>query len=166
MTTLSLTELTALHDIRRLKAQYAFFLDTKNWEEFRRLFTDDLVGKFGEGPEITGGDRYVELAAEAAQAATTIHQFHEPILELTSATTATASWPVLAYLYFPDRSQPTTQNYGHYHERYRLTDDGWKIAYLHTTFLRTDDVTESHPIEEATISPYVATVQAAKELHI
>ncbi len=128
MTTLSLPELTALHDIRRLKAQYAFFLDTKNWGGFRRLFTDDLVGKFGEGPEITGGDRYVELAAEAAQAATTIHQFHEPVLELTSATTATASWPVLAYLHFPDRSQPTTQNYGHYHERYRLTDDGWKIA--------------------------------------
>ena len=76
MTTLSLAELTALHDIRRLKAQYAFFLDTKNWNGFRGL------------------------------------------------------------------------------------------AYLHTTFLRTDDVTESHPIEKATISPYIATVQAAKEIHI
>ena len=165
MTTLSLAELTALHEIRELKAQYAFFLDTKNWEGFRQLFTDDMVGKFGEGPEIVGGERFAELAAEAAETATTVHHFHEPILQLTSATTATASWPVFAYLSYPDGSQPTTQNYGHYHERYRLTDDGWRITYLHTTFLITDDVAEIRPGEKATIPPYVATVQAAKSLH-
>jgi SnoaL-like domain len=157
--------LTAVRDIRRLKARYAFFLDTKNWETFRELFTDDMVGKFGEGPEIVGGERYAQLAAEAAETATTVHHFHEPILKLTSATTAIAIWPVFAYLYYPDGSQPTTQNYGHYHERYRLTDDGRRIAYLHTTFLITDDVTESHPVEKATISLYTATAQAAKSLH-
>ena len=60
MTTLSLVELTALHNIRQLKARYAFFLDTKDWDEFLRLFTDDMVGKFGEGPEIVGGKRFAE----------------------------------------------------------------------------------------------------------
>jgi hypothetical protein len=165
MTTLALVELTALHNIRQLKARYAFFLDTKDWDEFRRLFTDDMVGKFGEGPEIVGGKRFAELAAEAAGAATTVHQFHEPVLRLTSARTATASWPMLAYLHYPDGSQPTTQNYGHYHERYRLTDDGWRIASLHTTFLRIDDVTQILPAEKATIIPHAATVQAAEALH-
>jgi hypothetical protein len=165
MTTLSLVELTALHNIRQLKARYAFFLDTKDWDGFRRLFTDDMVGKFGEGPEIVGGKRFAELAAEAAGAAITVHQFHEPVLQLTSATTATASWPMLAYLHYPDGSQPTTQNYGHYHERYRLTGEGWRIAYLHTTFLRIDDVTQILPAEKATIIPHAATVQAAKALH-
>jgi hypothetical protein len=166
MTALSLVELAALHSIRQLKAQYAFFLDTKDWDGFRRLFTDDMVGQFGDGPEIVGGKRFTELAAEAADAATTVHHFHEPVLRLTSATTATASWPVLAYLHYPDGSQPTTQNYGHYHERYRLTDDGWRIAYLHMTLLRTDDVTESLPAEKATITSYAATVQAAKALDV
>jgi len=165
MTTLSVVELTALHNIRQLKAQYAFFLDTKDWDGFRGLFTDDMVGKFGDGPEIAGGKLFAELAAEAADTAITVHHFHEPVLRLTSATTATASWPMLAYLHYPDGSQPTTQNYGHYHERYRLTDDGWRIAYLHMTLLRTDDVTQSLPAEKATLIPHDVTAQAAKMLH-
>src|SRR5882762_5393379 len=165
MATLSLAELTALHNIRQLKARYAFFLDTKDWDEFRRLFTDDMVGKFGDGPEIVGGKHFAELAAEAADAAITVHHFHEPGLRLESATTAIASWPMLAYLHYPDGSQPTTQNYGHYHERYRLTDDGWRIAYLHMTLLRTDDVTQILPAEKSTITPHTVTAQAAKVLH-
>jgi hypothetical protein len=62
-----------------------------------------------------------------------------PEIEITSPTTARGVWAMEDMLRWPDGRE--LHGYGHYHETYERTDDGWRIKTLTLTRLRTD-VTE------------------------
>lgn len=164
MTVMSLEALSALEEIRQLKAKYAFLLDTKAWDKWRLLFTDDVQCDVND--VVThGADRFVEWVVGRVGEAATIHHMHMPILELTSPTTAAGIWAMFDYLQFPESSpRPPFQGYGHYHEKYRLEPAGWKISYLQLTRLRIDDLRAVKPLVTSTFDPPDVTSAAANSL--
>jgi hypothetical protein len=125
--------------IKRLKARYFRALDTKQWDELRDVFTDDLVADTtaSGGPVVNGADAFVAYLQQTLGAQTTVHQGHMPEIEVTGPTTATGIWAlhdIVIFSFFGFR----LDGYGHYHETYEKVDGEWRIATLTLTRLHTD----------------------------
>ena len=126
--------------IKQLKARYFRTLDTKDWEAYREVFTDDVVMDTTEsgGSRITGADAFIAYLGDALAGATTVHQGHMPEITLTSDTTATGIWALHDIVIWPGGMR--LDGYGHYHDTYTKTVDGWRIASSKLTRLHTDFV--------------------------
>lgn len=128
--------------IRRLKARYCRFLDTKDYEAWKALFAPDVVVKLDmaistggadgqTAPELNGLDEFVPVVLGGVEHAQTKHHVHTPEIDLTSDTTASAIWAMEDLLLFPDGGE--LFGAGHYHETYEKRDGGWVITSLHLT---------------------------------
>ena len=134
------TALMDIESIKQLKARYCRYLDTKDWDRWRDLFTDDFVGDTTQagGTVIVGVDEFMAYTrntiGKPSQA--TVHQVHAPEIELTSATTARGVWALNDVV----RLVPalTLHGYGHYHETYEKIDGRWRIKTSKLTRLRED----------------------------
>jgi hypothetical protein len=125
------------HAIANLKAAYCRLLDTKDWEGWGQLFTEDFeqdVSGSGGGV-FKGRDAAVAATRESIETAKTAHQVHFPEIVI-DGDEATAIWPLQDRLIWEDGRSLTA--YGHYHERYRRTPDGWRIAAQKLTRLMMD----------------------------
>ncbi len=126
-----------LEAIRQLKARYFRTMDTKDWAGMREVFSDDVVIDTTDagGDVVTGADAFIAFLEDVLGEAVTVHQGHMPEIELTSATTATGVWALHDLVIW---NGTRLEGYGHYHEKYEKTDDGWRIASLTLTRLHTD----------------------------
>jgi uncharacterized protein (TIGR02246 family) len=124
--------------IRQLKARYFRTMDTKDWAGMRAVFTDDVVMDTSEsgGGVITGADEFLAFLSETLADVVTVHHGHMPEIAITSPTTATGIWAMEDMLRWPNGME--LHGYGHYHETYEKTDDGWRIASTKLTRLRSD----------------------------
>jgi uncharacterized protein (TIGR02246 family) len=124
--------------IRQLKARYFRTIDTKDWAGLRDVFTDDVVVDSVEsgGEVVTGIDEFLAFLPQALDGVVSVHHGHMPEIEVTSATTATGIWAMEDMLRWPNGME--LHGYGHYHETYRKTDAGWRIATTKLTRLRQD----------------------------
>ncbi len=127
-----------LEEIRRLKAQYFRLMDTKQWEELRSVFTDDVRVDTTEdsGTVIVGVDEYLLFLVGQIGEVVTVHHGHMDEIEFIDADSATGIWAMEDELWWPEGSLLRyLHGYGHYHETYRRTPDGWRIADLRLTRL-------------------------------
>ncbi|HVJ99163.1 MAG TPA: nuclear transport factor 2 family protein [Acidimicrobiia bacterium] len=124
--------------IKQLKARYFRTMDTKDWPGMRAVFTDDVVMDTSEsgGGVITGADEFIAFLSETLADVVTVHHGHMPEIEITSPTTATGIWSMEDMLRWPNGME--LHGYGHYHETYAKTDEGWRIASTKLTRLRSD----------------------------
>jgi SnoaL-like domain len=131
-----------LEAIRRLKARYCRFLDTKDVEGWRAVFTTDVVVSLDmavstggadpkTAPPLEGVDSFVPMVLGSLENAATMHHCHTPEITLTSATTATGIWAMEDWIIFDDGHE--LHGAGHYHETYQKRDGGWQIKTLHLT---------------------------------
>ena len=138
--------------IQELKASYFRFLDTKQWDQWRQLFTDDLVFTNDDSalptdaaPMVTGGDAFVAMVSSSLANSVTVHQGHMPEITFVGADEARGIWAMFDWVHDRD-SESSMQGFGHYHERYLRGDDGrWRIADLRLTRLRVDTVAATAP---------------------
>lgn len=112
--------------ICNLKAEYCRRLDTKDWEGFKALFTEDCVidTRPAGGTVERGRESFVAMVSLSLADAKTAHQIHSPQIAL-DGDRAAVVWAM------QDRVIKDTfalTGYGHYHETYVRTVDGWKIA--------------------------------------
>jgi len=127
-------DLIELERIRQLKARYFLLLDQKRWEEWSMVFCEDvLIDTTQEGsPLLHGRQSFLDFLPPILEGVKTVHHGHGPIIELTSATTATGTWAMEDNLWFPpggDRGH--LWGTGWYFEKYRKEpDDEWRIAEL------------------------------------
>jgi hypothetical protein len=124
--------------IRQLKARYFRMMDTKNWDGLAAVFTDDVeIDMTGEGAGITRSvGEYMPFLRDAIETVITVHHGHMPELELTSPTTAKGVWAMEDKLWWPEGSPIAhLHGYGHYHETYEKTADGWRIKTMTLTRL-------------------------------
>ena len=132
--------LLEIESIKQLKARYCRYLDTKNWEAWRQIFTDDFLSDTSEagGMVIEGADAFVAFTRKniGKPSQPTVHQVHAPEIEPTSATTARGVWALNDIV----RLAPglNLNAYGHYHETYEKTDGQWRIKSSKLTRLRQD----------------------------
>jgi hypothetical protein len=131
----SLLEIEA---IRKLKARYCRYLDTKDWTAWRGIFADDFLSDTAEsgGKVIEGADEFVAFTRKSLRNQATVHQVHAPEIELTSVTTARGVWALEDVVRFGPGVN--LRGYGHYHETYEKIDGQWRIKSSKLTRLRVD----------------------------
>jgi hypothetical protein len=120
------------------KARYCRTLDTKDWDGFRDLFTEDYELDVSDGtgmPVIKGRDAAMAQVQSSILTARTAHQVHTPEIRL-NGDEAQVIWAMQdRVVWGPDKS---LTGYGHYHERWVRQDGAWKIATLKLTRLHID----------------------------
>ena len=130
--------LLEIEAIKQLKARYCRFLDTKDWDSWRSLFTDDFRSDTAQagGKVIVGADEFVAFTHRSLGARATVHQVHAPEIELLSPTAARAVWALEDVV----RLAPgvNLRGYGHYRETYAKRDGRWLITESTLTRLRED----------------------------
>ena len=147
-----------VYEIQKLKARYFRFMDTKQWELFGRLFTEDM--KFyiekasgSDEPTFDGRQALVAYLAASHPGKVTVHQGHMPEIEFIDEDTATGVWAMFDWVDDPGRGG-AWQGFGHYHERYVRGPDGrWRICEVRLTRLRVDRVEPRVPIGDVGIDP-------------
>jgi SnoaL-like domain len=120
-----------IDEIEQVKYRYLRALDTKHWDEFADTLTEDVIGDYGEsiGQEhhFTNRDSLVEFMRSAMPAnIITEHRVTHPEITV-DGDEASATW------YLQDRVIVSDFNFmligaAFYHDRYRKTDEGWKIS--------------------------------------
>jgi len=134
-----------IEEIKKLKARYFRGLDTKNWDLYRSVFTDDIVFTYlgtidkvftylGTGDVVAGLDAFMEYVRSLTM--TSVHHGHMPEIELTSPTTATGIWSMEDHVRWTDGYQ--SHGYGHYFETYEKAEERWRIKTMKLAYLRTD----------------------------
>jgi len=123
--------------ICNVKAAYCRLLDTKDWEGWKQLFTEDVVvDTTGSGGVVTNDrDTFVASVSASLAEAKTAHQVHSPEITI-DGDEARVIWAMQDRVVWGENRGLT--GYGHYIERYRRTDDGWKIAEQKLTRLHMD----------------------------
>lgn len=127
--------------IVQLKARYFRLMDTKDWDGLRNVFTEDVVIDTTEdsGTVINGVDDYMPFLISQIGNVTTVHHGHMPEINFVDDEHATGTWAMEDELWWPEGSPiQYLHGYGHYHETYVRTADGWKISSMRLTRLYRD----------------------------
>jgi hypothetical protein len=143
-------DLREIEQIKQLKARYFRLMDTKQWDAWRDLFTDDmrfwndnLPDPDSRPPITSSADAFVPMVSALLANAVTVHHGHMPEIELTGERSARGVWAMF------DIVQDSAKNldflgYGHYHETYEKGNDGrWRIKDLHLTRLKTNEADQA-----------------------
>ena len=131
-----------LEAIRQLKARYCRFLDLKDVEGWRSVFTADVVVRLDmavstggadpmTAPPVEGADNFVASVMGGLADAATVHHCHTPEITLTSPDTASGIWAMEDWIIFGGGQE--LHGAGHYHETYEKQDGTWRIKKLHLT---------------------------------
>jgi hypothetical protein len=120
------------------KARYCRTLDTKDWDGFRDMFTEDYELDVSDGtgmPVIKGRDAAMTQVMGSILTAKTAHQVHTPEITLNGDEAHAIFAMQDRVVWGPDRA---LTGYGHYHERWVRRNGEWKIATLKLTRLHMD----------------------------
>jgi uncharacterized protein (TIGR02246 family) len=135
-----LKQLRDTQEIMQLKARYCRCVDTKDWAGYANCLTDD-ARLAGDGGSVQNGrEDVVAFVSTALAHATTVHHVHTPEITFTGRDTATVIWPMNDYVEIPLPSGDpfVLRGYGHYHEEYVRTSDGWRVQSSTVKRLRVD----------------------------
>lgn len=129
--------------IKRLKARYFRCLDTKDWEGWLGVFTDDVTLQFdlsvrtgGGGlpsPQLVGKAAIAAFVTHDLATAQTVHQGHTPEIDVISDTEARGIWAMEDIV---DHGHNVMRGFGHYHETYVKQEGAWRISSVHLTRIR------------------------------
>jgi hypothetical protein len=141
-----LQELMAMRRIERVKACYCRFLDTRAWDDFGALFTEDAVLDVRQdtGAEpFHGRSAIVDTVRQAVAHARSAHQVHSPEITFDGPDAAEVVWAMQDRVVWEPGKSPIAPatgitGYGHYHELYVRRDGKWLIASLTLTRLVVD----------------------------
>lgn len=134
---------TEFEAIRRLKYAYFRLLDLKEFDQLGLLLTEDATTAYEDGKTtLSGREAIVAWLAKSLgdPGIATEHHGHHPEIDLTSETEATGTWYLQDRVIVP-AADLEIGGTAFYSDRYRKTDEGWRIA--HTGYLR---VFEEHRV--------------------
>ena len=97
--------------IGETKARYCRFLDTKQWDAWASLFTEDLVldtSEAGGPPPIEGRDAAIAASRAVIETARTAHQVHAPEIVL-DGDSAQVVWAMQDRVVFDDGTSPEAE---------------------------------------------------------
>ena len=140
-----LQRLVAIEDIRRTKTRYWNGMDFKDRALMRSAFADgavDLNYRISpDDPKAAGtyfinADDCVRVLSDVLLSYTSSHQGHSVEVDFLSDTEAKGVWSFSDRFWFKgaDESQMfpnlgrSYRSWGHYHDIYRKSDKGWRIA--------------------------------------
>ena len=130
--------LAAIEDIRALKARYFRGVDGKDATLLRAVFSDDAITDFrSEAPELLmqDPDRFVASTLAVLAGTVTVHSAAMEEIEIISSDEARGRWTMHDRIWVEDATRCALpfrelQGWGYYHETYRRTAAGWRIATM------------------------------------
>lgn len=140
--------LADIEAIKQLKARYFRLLDTKDWDGFADLFTDDcehILPTTDPRPPVPNAQYLADMRRTLA-GAVTVHHGHMPEITLTGPDDAAGTWAMFddVQLSSPEGEPVHLRGYGHYHETYRRCADGrWRISSKQNVRLLVDTISPS-----------------------
>ena len=139
LTPLTPVEIVELEAIKQVKARYFRYLDTKRWDDWGALFTDDaLLTVPGRTDGKMGIAEFVPVLARNHAATVTVHHGHTPDVVFTGPKEARCIWSLNDFCDRPPGGAPSNIGYGYYDETYRRVDGEWRIASLKLSYARRD----------------------------
>jgi hypothetical protein len=137
-------KLLAIEAIRQVKAAYFRCMDTKDWQGLSQLFTAEALfdvrgalempkpeSEYAKEPVVTGCAAIVDYIRTGLTPLVSVHHGHLGEVEILSATTARATWPMTDRLYAPEGAPfRVFTGHGYYYETYARERDAWRIATL------------------------------------
>lgn len=128
-----MTDLAAVREIEQLKYRYVRCLDTKDWDGFAACLLPDATADYA-GLEFPDREALVGYLRESLGAGVvTLHHVHHPEIDV-DGDLATGRW-ALEDRVLAEAFDFCLEGAAYYEDRYRRTDDGWRIA--HTGYRRT-----------------------------
>lgn len=113
-----LQSLAHVEEIKKTKARYCRFVDTREWSQLRELFTDDC--RFAIAGNVQSVEEFMSLTRRWLGESTSVHSVSMPEIDVTGAVEATAIWGMEDIVSFPAEGggQPSKgiHGWGHYHE--------------------------------------------------
>ena len=133
------------------KARYCRFLDTKDWERYADVFTEDLVLDTPSGGQaIEGRDAALRMIRGSVESAKTAHHVHNPEISFApDGQSADVIWAMNDRVIWGEdrielRGNLGHTGYGHYREHYVKCADGkWRIRHVKLTYLIFDIIPKS-----------------------
>ena len=122
--------------IKRLKHKYFRCLDAKLWDEMAECFTKDATTSYTDGKySVKGIEAIMGFLKKSLGASTVLsmHQGHQPEIDITSETTAKGIWTSEAGLIITERNV-ATREVNFYPDEYVKVNGEWKIK--HTGYTR------------------------------
>jgi bile-acid 7alpha-dehydratase len=128
-------DLVEMEAIKHLKHRYIRCLDQKLWDELGECLVDDATSSYGGGKySYKGRDAILAFLRESlGPSMITMHQVHQPVIELLSPSEATGSWALEDTVIMVDHNIDL-RGAAYYTDRYVKVDGEWKIA--HTGYKR------------------------------
>lgn len=149
MSSPDLDQLLAIEAIHQLKARYCRFVDTKQWQRLKQLFTADTrCDGFGSVPDGTDPETFVDVIADRLAQAITIHHVQAPEIVFSTPERARGIWSMMDYVDFQTADPSVGRGWigwGYYEEEYVRIDGVWLFSYMRLTRQRMDALTTDHP---------------------
>ena len=143
-------DLQDIEAIKQLKARYFRFLDTKQWDDFARVFSEeaeiDVTDDVGdEEGHVQGRQNIADFIRQAVGEAQTVHHGHMPEIQIQDHGRATGIWAMFDYVEFSSKEGERSglKGYGHYHESYVKHEGHWQISRMRLARLRIDSLSSS-----------------------
>jgi hypothetical protein len=133
-------ELKDIEAIKKLRARYWQLVDAQEWDAWgEEILTEDFWFHSDAGIH-EGRDLVVETMRQSLTGGKTVHHGHSPQISITGADSATGVWPMNDYVTIdtPSGNPFVIRGYGYYHDEYRRTPDGWRLARCRMERLRVD----------------------------
>lgn len=131
-------ELQTLKDIeaiKQLKGKYLRCLDCKRWDEMSECFTEDATTSYSGGKlSFKGRDAIIKFLRDSMPSTMiSMHQGHQPEIQITSETTAAGTWGLEDYLIIT-QGNLALRGAAFYRDEYVKVNGQWKIK--HTGYTR------------------------------
>jgi hypothetical protein len=126
-TSARMQRLEDIEAIQQLKAKYVRCVDTKQWQEWGQLLTEDCRLET-EGGVHEGRDTLVKILSESMKEGVTVHRVTMPEITITGPDSAAAIWAMQDEVSLIYKGQSHRfRGFGYYHETYRRTPAGWQV---------------------------------------
>jgi bile-acid 7alpha-dehydratase len=113
--------------IKKLKAKYFRCVDKKLWEEMEEVWVEDAVADYGMGIELLQGRKAIMEFLKKnldRDSMISVHQGHNPEIEITSDTTAKGVWVLNDRLII--QTIATLNGWRYYEDEYVKVNGEWK----------------------------------------
>lgn len=125
----TLARLTAIEDIRALKARYFRHVDLREFAALAEDFTADAVFELGE-LRVSGRAAIIAWIKRAYDGVGSVHHGHNHEIEIVSAEEARGVVALRDYVLNRETGAILGHGAGHYHEVFRVENGGWRMAHV------------------------------------
>lgn len=135
---MAIEDISPTERVRRAKARYCRFVDSKLWDDFAELFvTYPRIRMYDQDQNLLfafdSRNEFIASTMSFLEGARSSHHIHNDEIDLISESEISAIWAMEDFVVIPEplSHQPAMlHGFGHYHETWVLTPGGWRIASL------------------------------------